>query len=60
MLLRERAVLLEKSFRAGETALPDILRALAAAAQAESSHARQQALLDQASMRLAQALGVMP
>jgi cobalt-zinc-cadmium efflux system outer membrane protein len=59
-LLRERAALIEKSFKAGETALPDMLRALTAAAQAEASLARQQALLSQATLRLHQALGVMP
>lgn len=59
-LLRELAALIEKSFRAGETALPDMLRALTAAAQAEASLARQQALLAQAAVRLQQALGVMP
>lgn len=59
-LLRERATLIEKSFRAGETALPEMLRALTAAAQSEASLARQQALLSQATLRLHQALGVMP
>ncbi len=59
-LLRERAALIEKSFKAGETALPEMLRALTAAAQSEASLARQQALLSQATLRLHQALGVMP
>lgn len=59
-LLRERAVLMEKSFKAGETALPDMLRALTAATQAEAEFARSQAALAQATSRLQQALGVMP
>ena len=59
-LLRERASLIRKSFDAGETALPDMLRALTAAAHAESSFTRQQAALAQAASRLQQALGVMP
>jgi outer membrane protein TolC len=59
-LLRERATLVQKSFRAGETALPELLRALTAAAQAEADLARSQATLAQATSRLQQALGVMP
>jgi outer membrane protein TolC len=59
-LLRERAGLIEKSFQAGQTALPDLLRALAAAAQAEAHVLRQRAMLAQASLRLEQALGVLP
>lgn len=59
-LLRERASLMEKSFRAGETALPEMLRALTAAAQAEAERSRSQATLAQATSRLQQALGVMP
>jgi outer membrane protein TolC len=59
-LLRERAGLLEKSFRAGETALAELLRTLAAAAQAEGSAARQRAELGLARSRLNQALGVLP
>jgi outer membrane protein, heavy metal efflux system len=59
-LLRERAALMEKSFKAGETALPEMLRALTAAAQAEADLARSQATLAQATSRLQQALGVMP
>ncbi len=59
-LLRERAALMEKSFKAGETALPDMLRALTAATQAEAELARSQAALAQATSRLQQALGVMP
>ncbi len=59
-LLRERALLIDKSFRAGETPLPDLLRALSAAAQAEASLARQQAALGLARARLHQASGLLP
>jgi outer membrane protein TolC len=59
-LLRERAVLIEKSFRAGETPLPDLLRALAAAAEADSAIARQTAALGLARARLQQAFGLLP
>jgi outer membrane protein TolC len=59
-LLRERATLVDKSFRAGETPLPDLLRALAAAAQADSAVARQTAALGLARARLQQALGLLP
>lgn len=59
-LLRERATLIDKSFRAGETPLPDLLRALAAAAQAEGAAARQTAALGLARARLQQAIGLLP
>ena len=59
-LLRERATLIDKSFRAGETPLPDLLRALGAAAQADSAAARQTAALGLARARLQQALGLLP
>ena len=59
-LLRERATLIERSFQAGESPLPELLRALAAAAQADSAVARQDAALGLAHARLQQALGVMP
>ena len=59
-LLRERATLIDKSFRAGETPLPDLLRALAGAAQADSAAARQTAALGLARARLQQALGLLP
>ena len=59
-LLRERAILIDKSFRAGETPLPDLLRALSAAAQADSAVARQTAALGLARARLQQALGLLP
>jgi outer membrane protein, heavy metal efflux system len=59
-LLRERATLIDKSFRAGETPLPDLLRALSAAAQADSDVARQTAALGLARARHQQALGLLP
>ncbi|EHR70989.1 outer membrane protein [Burkholderiales bacterium JOSHI_001] len=59
-LLRERATLIDKSFRAGETPLPDLLRALAAASQADSAAARQTAALRLARARLQHALGLFP
>jgi outer membrane protein TolC len=59
-LLRERARLIERSYQAGETALPEMLRALTAAAQAEASAMHQQAVAGRAAARLEQALGVTP
>jgi cobalt-zinc-cadmium efflux system outer membrane protein len=59
-LLRERAALIDQSFRAGESPLPDLLRALAAAAQADSAAARQTAALGLARARLLQTLGLLP
>jgi len=59
-LLRERAALIDKSFRAGETPLPDLLRALTAAAQADRAAARQTAALGLARARLQQTLGLLP
>ena len=59
-LLRERAALIDKSFRAGESPLPDLLRALAAAAQADSAVARQTAARGLARAHLQQALGLLP
>ncbi len=59
-LLRERAALIDKSFRAGETPLPDLLRALTAAAQADSAAARQTVALGLARARLQQTLGLLP
>jgi outer membrane protein TolC len=59
-LLRERATLIEKSYRAGEAPLPDLLRALAAAAQADSAAARQSAALGLARARFHQTLGLLP
>lgn len=60
VVLQERAQLIEKSFKAGETALPDMLRALTAATQAHAAQARAQALVVQATLRLHQAQGIMP
>ena len=59
-LLRERARLIERSFRAGETALPELLRTLAAAATAEAATARQLAAWGLARARLEQTLGTLP
>lgn len=59
-LLRERARLIQQSFEAGETALPDMLRALTAATQAQAAVARAQAALAQTTGRLDQAQGVLP
>lgn len=59
-LLRERATLVDRSFKAGETPLPELLRALAAAAQADISVARQRAAMGLARARLQQSLGLMP
>jgi outer membrane protein TolC len=59
-LLRERAALIQKSFLAGETPLPELLRVMATAAQAESAVARQTAALGLAGARLQQALGFLP
>jgi len=59
-LLRERVTLIEKSFRAGETPLPDLLRALADASQADSAAARQNAALGLARAHLQQTLGLLP
>lgn len=59
-LLRERATLIERSFRAGETPLPDLLRALADAAHADSAAARQTAALGLARAHLQQTLGLLP
>lgn len=59
-LLRQRAELIDRSFQAGETALPELLRAMAAAAQAQAGVVRQQAAFDQAQARLSQSLGLLP
>jgi outer membrane protein, heavy metal efflux system len=59
-LLKERAKLLDKSFRAGETSLPDLLRALAAAAQADGALVRQRSAVGTARARLHQSLGSTP
>ena len=59
-LLAERARLIDKSFRVGETALPDMLRAMAAALSAKSALARHQINHQTAMARLEQALGLLP
>lgn len=59
-LLRERAALIDKSFRAGESSLPELLRATAAAAQAEAAAASQRSALGLARARLNQTNGQLP
>lgn len=59
-LLRERTQLIDKSFQAGETPLPELLRAANAAAQADAALARQQAALGLAQALLQQTLGLLP
>lgn len=59
-LLRQRVTLLDKSFRAGETGLPELLLAAQAVAQAEAALARQQAAQGNARARFLQASGVLP
>ncbi|TDN46940.1 outer membrane efflux protein [Azoarcus indigens] len=59
-LLRERASLIDKAFRAGEASLPELLLAANAAAQADAAMARQQAALGLARARLNQISGFLP
>ncbi|MGJ7580098.1 TolC family protein [Variovorax sp. RHLX14] len=59
-VLRERAQLIDLSFKAGETPLPELLRAANAAAQADAAFARQQAALGLAHAQLQQASGRLP
>ncbi len=61
-LLRERAGLVQRSFRAGESSLPETLRALASAqqAEAEAEAQRQQVALGLARARMQHARGVSP
>lgn len=59
-LLGQRAQLLRKSFDAGETALPELLRAVAAAAQADAAATRQTTALALAQARVHQAQGILP
>lgn len=59
-LLRERAALIEKAFSAGETALPELLRTLSAAAQADAEADRLDVASALAQARLGHALGVFP
>lgn len=59
-LLRARTQLIDKSFQAGETPLPELLRAANAAAQADAALARQQAALGLTQAQLHQILGLLP
>lgn len=59
-LLRDRSELLQRAFNAGELALPELLRALAMAGEADANAARQQAMLGLARARLMQSLGQYP
>lgn len=59
-LLAERAQLMKNAFQAGEAALPELLRAIGAASQAQASLTRQEAALGLARARYQQALGVLP
>ncbi|WP_084018135.1 TolC family protein [Azoarcus olearius] len=59
-LLRERAQLIDKAFRAGEAALPELLLAASAATQGEAGRARQDAALGLARARLQQVSGILP
>ncbi|BCX51896.1 Outer membrane efflux protein [Comamonas testosteroni] len=59
-LLNERAKLIRAAFNAGETSLPELLRAASAAAQADYSAARQEAAFGLARARLQQAYGQLP
>ena len=59
-LLRERHQLLERSYRAGNTSLPDLLRVLTGATQADAEVQRRKATLGLANARVHQALGVLP
>jgi cobalt-zinc-cadmium efflux system outer membrane protein len=60
VLLRERAQLIDASFKAGESSLPELLRAVNAAGQADAALARQQAALGMAHAQLQQTLGLLP
>ncbi len=59
-LLQERAALLRRAFAAGELALPELLRALNTASQAQAARTRQEAALGLARARYQQALGWLP
>ena len=58
--LTERASLIEKSFKLGESPLTDLLRAKSVAAQAIAGQAKQEAAAGLAAARLRQANGVLP
>jgi len=59
-LLRERAGLIARSFRAGESGLPDLLRAMGSASQAQAAAVRQDVSAARARARLQQAVGIQP
>jgi cobalt-zinc-cadmium efflux system outer membrane protein len=59
-LARERAALVQRAFDAGEYGLPELLRALAAAAAAQTDVERSQAAVGLARARLLQAQGILP
>lgn len=59
-LLQQRAALIDAAGKAGEAALPERLRARAAAAQSVAAVAQQQAAVGLARARLHQAMGVLP
>jgi len=59
-LLNERTALIEKSFKAGETSLPDYLRAVFLSAQAQTAYLRQISKTHLAAARFNQSLGVTP
>lgn len=59
-LLNERTALIEKSFKAGETSLPDYLRAVSLSAQAQTAYLRQISKTHLATARFNQSLGVTP
>lgn len=59
-LQQERRALVDASFKAGETSLPELLRVINAATQAEAALARQQAAAGLAGAQLEQALGLLP
>jgi outer membrane protein, heavy metal efflux system len=58
--LTERAGLIEKSFKLGESPLADLLRAKSGATQAIASRAKQEAAAGLAAARLKQAIGELP
>ena len=58
--LSERAILIEKSFKLGESPLTDLLRAKSAATQAAAGSAKQEAAAGLASARQKQANGELP
>jgi outer membrane protein TolC len=59
-LLAERARLVEKSFRAGESSLIELLRALALQGESALALARRQEFFNFARLQINQAVGVMP